>query len=457
MAKTSCSQRTTSPSTGSWTGAGRGLLRRCPGTSPSWGGARTRPGGTPSSPSWSPEAASGPLRSSTRTRSSRPKTGSARRRPSSRSLSEAVDTAKPFLYVPWNVPTYSSSGVVMTRRLRVGVIGCGLVAQVMHLHYLRELADRFEIAAICDLSDEVRTAMAREYAVPEQFATWQELVVRPLDAVLVLTSGSHAPIAIAAARAGMHVLVEKPMCFSVAEGRAMIEAADAAGVTLMVAYNKRYDPAFLRLVEESRTLLDLRLIQITTLESPLEPYVQHFNLQRGAPLPADLAQSLKHDDEARINAAVPDADPLSRWAYRMVLLDSLVHELNAMRGVMGEPERLEFSDIRETGLTAIFKYGATQCILAWVDLRSMPTLLVTEDGVAKSPRSWRTEEITSYRESFKEELMHFHDCITSGRQPVTSGRDSLHDIALCESVVAVHQSRVPRDRPSEPVMAKATT
>src|SRR6202162_4621633 len=146
----------------------------------------------------------------------------------------------------------------MADRLKVGVIGCGLIAQVMHLHYLRELGDRFEIVAVCDLSDEVRAPCAREYGVPEQCATWQELVARPLDAVLVLTSGSHAPIAIAAARAGMHVLVEKPMCFSVAEGQAMVGAADAAGVTLMVAYNKRYDPAYLRVVAESRTLPDLR-------------------------------------------------------------------------------------------------------------------------------------------------------------------------------------------------------
>ena len=139
----------------------------------------------------------------------------------------------------------------MGKRLRVGVIGCGLIAQVMHLHYLRELSDRFEIAAICDLSAEARAACAREYGVPQQFDTWQELIAQPLDAVLVLTSGSHAPIAIAAAKAGMHVLVEKPMCFSVAEGKAMVEAADKAGVTLMVAYNKRYDPAYVRLVEES--------------------------------------------------------------------------------------------------------------------------------------------------------------------------------------------------------------
>src|SRR6266566_8289915 len=370
----------------------------------------------------------------------------------------------------------------MAGRLRVGVIGCGLIAQVMHLHYLRELSDRFEIAAVCDVSEEVRSACAREYAVPEQFSSWQELLTRRLDAVLVLTSGSHAPIAIAAAKAGIHVLVEKPMCFSVAEGRAMIEAADAAGTVLMVGYNKRYDPAYVRLVEEARTLADLRLVRITTLESPIAPYVGHYNVRRGGPLPKSVAQSLQDDDDVRISAAVGDVDALSRWAYRSVLLDSVVHEFNAMRGVMGEPDRLEFADIRDTGLTAIFKYGATQCILAWVDLpgiarysmefafysperrvtlsfpspflRSMPTLFISEDGEDSSPRSTRTEEITSYRESFKEELIHFHDCFTSGREPVTSGRDSLHDIALCEAIVSVHRSRTPRDLPSQPAPAK---
>src|SRR5437879_6415597 len=169
----------------------------------------------------------------------------------------------------------------MPERLKIGVVGCGLIAQVMHLHYLRELADRFEIAAICDVSEEVRAACAREYGVPEQFATWQELIARPLDAILVLTSGSHAPIAIAAATSGRHVFVEKPMCFSVAEGQAMIQAAQAAGVTLMVGYNKRYDPAYLRLLDEWRGLRDLALAQITKHESPLEPYVQHYNLRRG--------------------------------------------------------------------------------------------------------------------------------------------------------------------------------
>ena len=371
----------------------------------------------------------------------------------------------------------------MAGRLRVGVIGCGLIAQVMHLHYLRELSDRFEIAALCDVSEEARAACAREYAVAEQYESWQELIKTPLDAVLILTSGSHAPIAIAAANAGLHALVEKPMCFSVAEGREMIAAAQAAGKVLMIGYNKRYDPAYGRLREELRSFPDLRLVRITTLESPIAPYVQHYNLRRGGQLPSSLVDTMKRDEEARLDAAVPRADPLSRWAYRHVLLDSLVHEFNAMRGALGEPDDLEFASIRETGITAVFNYGAAQCVLAWVDLPSiarysmefafyspdrrltlsfpspfllsMPTLLIHEDGKAASPESTVTQEVVSYAESFKNELIHFHECVTTGKTPVTSGEDALHDIALCETVVAVHQSRARLARPSEPATASA--
>src|SRR4051794_39255290 len=229
----------------------------------------------------------------------------------------------------------------MTKRLRVGVIGCGLIAQVMHLHYLRELSSRFEIAAVCDLSEELRQACAREYNVPAQFATWQELIAHPLDAVLVLTSGSHAPAAIAAAKAGLHVLVEKPMCFSVAEGREMIDAAERAGVTLMVAYNKRYDPAYRRLIEEAGRLSDIRLAQVTTLESPLEPYVGHYPMHPGGPLAPQVLAGLKDDTQRRIAAAIGDVDALSRRAYHLVLLDSMVHEFNAVRGILGEPDQLD--------------------------------------------------------------------------------------------------------------------
>ncbi len=364
----------------------------------------------------------------------------------------------------------------MTKRLKVGVIGCGLIAQVMHLHYLRELSEQFEIAALCDVSEELRAACARDYGVTQTFGDWRELVASDIDAVFVLTSGSHAPIAIAAAEAGRHMLIEKPMCFSVDEGKKMIAAAERAGVALMVAYNKRYDPAYRRLQHDAKGVQDLRLARVTTLESPLQPYVAHYRLHKGTPLPADVAARFGADNEARITAAIGAADPLSRRAYHLVLLDSMVHEFNAVRGVLGEPDSLEFADIRENGLTAILRFGEAQCVIAWVDLpgmaryqmefafyaldrrltltfpspflRSAPTLLTTEAGDAEGARAWSTAETASYAESFKEELLHFHSCVSDGRQPLTSGADALRDIALCQSIIGAHRDRMPRDKPT---------
>jgi predicted dehydrogenase len=371
----------------------------------------------------------------------------------------------------------------MPERLRIGVIGCGLIAQVMHLHYLRELADKFEITALCDVSEELVRACADDYGVPRTFARWQDLLAAPVDAVLVLTSGSHAPIAIAAAEAGKHLLIEKPMCFSVAEGRAMIEAARRAGVTLMVGYNKRYDPAYQRLGEEIRSLSDLRLLQVTTLESPLEPYVAHYRLHRARSFPPELAKALVADNQARITAAIGDADQQSRRAYHLVLLDSMVHEFNAVRGILGEPDRLDFADIRDNGLTVVLRFGAAECIIAWVDLpgiaryemefafyapkrrltlsfpspflRSMPTLLKVEGGDPSSPQAWSNEQVVSYAESFKEELIHVHDCVASGRPPLTSGEDALCDIALCEAIVDAHLARRPREKPTDAAASRS--
>jgi predicted dehydrogenase len=56
----------------------------------------------------------------------------------------------------------------------------------------------------------------------------------------------------------------------------------------------------------------------------------------------------------------------------------------------------------------------------------------------------------SYEESFKQELLHFHECVTTGKQPVTSAEDTLHDIALCGAIVDVHRTHKPRQRPSQP-------
>ena len=256
----------------------------------------------------------------------------------------------------------------MTGRVRVGLVGTGVIAQVMHLHYLTELADRYEVAAICDLDADGVRACAERYGVPAACTDWRDLLGHPLDAVMVLTSGSHAPIAEAAARAGRHVFVEKPMCFSADEGRAMVTAAEQAGVKLMTGYPKRYDPAFARMREETAQLSGARLLRVTTFESPLRPYIAHYPLLPRTPLPAGVTAGLRADSDRRILAATGQATDLERQVYEGVLLDTLVHELNTVRGLLGEPTRLEYVSLAMDCVTVMLRFGPLPVAIHWIDL-----------------------------------------------------------------------------------------
>src|SRR6478735_7685663 len=235
----------------------------------------------------------------------------------------------------------------MTDRLKAGVVGAGVIAQVMHLNYLRELSDRFEIVALCDISGENAVNNAQRYDISKTFTDWREMLeTADIDAVFILTSGSHAPIAIAAANAGKHVLVEKPMCFSVAEGLEMKAAAEEAGMTLMVAYPKRYDPAFERFREVALQVAEPRLMRVTTFESPFLPYIGHYSLAPVSPIPPEAIANFRAETAASITRAIGEATPFLREEYHFVLLDTLVHELNTIRGVLGEPTSLEYVDMR---------------------------------------------------------------------------------------------------------------
>ncbi len=364
----------------------------------------------------------------------------------------------------------------MTARVRVGVVGTGLIAQVMHLHYLAALSDDFEIAAVCDLDETSAAACARTYGVPVALTRWPDLIALPLDAVLVLTSGSHAPIAEAAARAGLHVFVEKPMCLSAAEGEAMVAAASQAGVTLMVGYPKRYDPAYLRLQEEASTLAEPRLLRVTTLESPIGPYIGHYRLPPRSPLPASVLSALRADSDERIAAALPAATDSERRIYRDVLLDTLVHELNAVRGLLGEPTRLDYVSLAMDNVTVMLRFGALPVAIHWLDLpgiaryqmefavfgpdrrlrltfpspflRDEPAVLDIEEGASGTARSWRSREVVGYESGFRRELKAFHDSIVTGTGPLTSGADGIRDIALCQALVRCFRDGAPVDDPA---------
>ncbi|MGH2606092.1 MAG: Gfo/Idh/MocA family oxidoreductase, partial [Anaerolineales bacterium] len=82
-------------------------------------------------------------------------------------------------------------------RLKVGVIGCGAIAQIMHLPHLRRLAERYQIGALCDASPRVLQAVGDRYHIERRHTAYQDLLKEQIDAVLILTPGSHAAPAMA--------------------------------------------------------------------------------------------------------------------------------------------------------------------------------------------------------------------------------------------------------------------
>ena len=348
-------------------------------------------------------------------------------------------------------------------RIRVGVIGCGLVAQVMHLPHLREMGDRFEVAAVCDLAAGPLEWAGAMFPEARRHTAWADLL-EDVDAVLVLTAGSHAPVAIAAAQAGIHVFVEKPMCFSLREGREMVETAGKHGVVLMVGYMKRYDPAYEDL-QRSLEREKVTFARITTLESPIEPYALHHPRPAPARLDPELLAELRADDEWRLREALDTHDPFLLRVYKSVLLDSMVHELNGVRGLLGEPV-VHHARLWDSGVTVNASFDGVEAVFAWVDLpgiaryaqdwsfygperratlefpspllRSQPTRLVFEDGEPGGVASRRSEHVVSYEEAFKRELEEFHAAIVEGRAPRTDGDDGLRDVALCRKIIAAH-------------------
>jgi predicted dehydrogenase len=244
----------------------------------------------------------------------------------------------------------------------------------------------------------------------------------------------------------------------------MIAAAEHAGVVLMVGYMKRYDPSY----EELQRTLDrdgVTFARITTLESPIEPYALHHPRPAPSQLDPELLAELRADDEWRLREGLGVNDPFLLRTYKAVLLDSMVHEINGVRGLLGEPF-VRHARIWDAGVTVNASFDGVEAVFAWVDLpgiaryvqdwsfygpdrratlefpspllRSHPTRLVVEEGEAGGVASRRIEHVVSYEEAFKRELEEFHAAIVEGRAPRTDGEDGLRDVALCRDIIAAH-------------------
>src|ERR1700742_3825577 len=136
-------------------------------------------------------------------------------------------------------------------RLRVGLVGAGLVGQAEHAYYLWEERERFEFVGIADASATVREALGSRYGVAGLYPDLPSMLKgTKLDALVIAAPDPfHPELAVAALDAGLNVLCEKPLALTLSGIDRIKAARDKSGKVLQVAYMKRHDPAFKKAVE----------------------------------------------------------------------------------------------------------------------------------------------------------------------------------------------------------------
>ena len=200
-------------------------------------------------------------------------------------------------------------------RVRIGVLGCGAIAQVQHLPNLLELDEEFAVPIVCDVSPDQAAYVAKRFAIPQHVSTLDDLLSADIDAVLLCHADPKSDAAIAAFAAGKHVLIEKPICASLQEADAMIAAMHQAGTVGQAAYMKAYDPAF-ALAKREVEGLDYSFIQINHLHPSNYLHLDHFNVQYAGSQRSEIAAQRQRAYKDTLRQAFGDLFRASRAGLR---------------------------------------------------------------------------------------------------------------------------------------------
>ena len=348
-------------------------------------------------------------------------------------------------------------------RMRVGVIGCGGIAQIMHLPHFKELHELYQLEAMCDVSPGTLKYVGDYYGVTKRFADHRELLKEPLDAVAIFSADSHGQVIVDSLNAGKHVFAEKPMCYTLREADEILAAHTRAGTVCMVTYMKRYDPGFRYAQPLIQQMPDVRAIQITILHPSEANQIGHHGVRRFPDVPEESRLRLRADQDRLIREVIGDFTPLERQVFAENLLSTLVHDVNLLRGLSGDPVEVLYTDVWANGesMTTCLRYAtgvrATLSLQYLWDLanyeetvayygradrvrlvfpspffRNMPTPVVVEGMEDGKPFEKRV--IASMKEAFKEELLHFAECVRQGKTPITTPEEAKGDIALLHRI-----------------------
>ena len=322
--------------------------------------------------------------------------------------------------------------------MKGAVIGCGFFAQ-NQLEAWRDIAG-IEIVALCDRDSERLNASATAFGIEHCYTDAAKMLDEGgFDFVDIATTvGSHRALVEMAAKAGVHIICQKPFAENMIDARAMVDAARVAGKTLMVHENFRW---------QSPIRSALNVVKAGTIGEPFFGRVSFrsgYDVFSGQPYLAEGKRFIIEDlgihildisraffgDATRIAAATRRINPNINGEDVATML--LTHENGATSVVdcsyatQRSPETFPQSLLEIDGTLGMLRLDAGYRLTVQADGE-------TQTDVSPPLLPWAQRPWHNIQESVLTIQQHFVDCITSGRQPETSGADNLKTLALVEA------------------------
>jgi predicted dehydrogenase len=369
----------------------------------------------------------------------------------------------------------------VNRKISVGVIGAGTIAQLSHIPYLQDDDDRFELLAVADTNEALLDEVADRFHVPSRYTDYRRMLGRQdIESVVICHSGSHRDSVLAALEAGKDILVEKPLAWNVREVGEIAARAAASDRIVQLGYHKLYDPAFAAAKDEVRKIDDLGYARIAVLHPSAELNYTHARIRKGGGrIQEGYREPAGWDEQVAAQRAALASGPLapltdealgdrrSDPAMRQFLGTlniSLIHSIYVMFGFLGKPARVRSVQLwRDTmSMQILVEYGPKLCCcLEWHHLPYLkdhreeftfygnrvrvslempsayllnfpsPLTVTRSDG----DRTWETRTVVSYEEAYRRELRDFHRCVVERRQPLAGVEDAVRHARFIQEVI----------------------
>jgi predicted dehydrogenase len=329
--------------------------------------------------------------------------------------------------------------------VRYAVVGLGHIAQVAVLPAFAHARRNSRLVAVVSGDRTKRRELARRYRLEHAF-TYDEYdaCLEQVDAVYIaLPNSMHAEYTVRAARAGVHVLCEKPMAVTVDECRQMIDACARHRVKLMVAYRLHFEDINLRVVDLVRRG---RIGEPKFFNSSFSMTVRRGDIRTKASCGGGTLYDI---GVYCINAA--------RYLFRAEPTEVMALSVNDGGAKLAQIDEstaaiLRFEGERVASFTTSFNasdVAAYRIVGTKGDVHVDPAYeyaeglgyTVTIDGKAQHKRIGK-------RDQFAPELLHFSDCILKDRTPEPSGEEGLQDVRIVQALYeSANTGRAVRLRP----------